>query len=115
MCRSIIYYVLLKTTMLYMCRTMCLKPINRCVEPIICATSCICDLCMNYLFIDQFLVLFNGWIFFAIVVVVISNICLVNKWKQEPQKKSKQKTINFQCFLSHTPPAGLTVLVLVYR
>jgi hypothetical protein len=56
------YFLLLKTTMLCMCRTMCLKPINRCVEPIIYATSCICDtLC-----------------FVVNVIVLISNISLMN-------------------------------------
>jgi hypothetical protein len=62
MCRTIMYFVLLETTILYMCKIMCLKPINVCVEPIICVISCICDtLC-----------------FVANVVVLISNICLVN-------------------------------------
>jgi hypothetical protein len=54
------YFVLLKTTMLCMCRTICLKPINRCVEPNIYATSCICDQCMSYLFGGQLFVLLNG-------------------------------------------------------
>jgi hypothetical protein len=36
-------FVLLETIMMCMCRTMCLKQINGCVVPIICATSCICD------------------------------------------------------------------------
>jgi hypothetical protein len=54
------WYVLLKTTMLCMCRIMCLQPINGCVEPIICATLCICDQCMTYLFGGQLLVVLNG-------------------------------------------------------
>jgi hypothetical protein len=53
-------FVLLKTTMMCMCRIICLKQINGCVESIICATSCICDnVCVIF--------------FVAIVVVVISN------------------------------------------
>jgi hypothetical protein len=53
-------YVLLEITMLCMCVIMCLKLINGCVEPIICANSCIHDQCMSYLFRGQLLVLLNG-------------------------------------------------------
>jgi hypothetical protein len=69
MCRTIMCYVLLQITMLCMWKTMCLKSINGCVEPIICGTSCIC-------FGAQILVLLNGWVFYlvVIVVVVISNM-----------------------------------------
>jgi hypothetical protein len=66
--------VLLETTMLCMSRTICLKPIDGCVELIICATSCICDLA-NYLWylMDEFFCLVT------ILVVVMSNICPANK------------------------------------
>jgi hypothetical protein len=43
-----------------MALTMCLKQINGCVEPIIYATSCICDQCMSDLFGSQLLVVPNG-------------------------------------------------------
>jgi hypothetical protein len=52
--------VQLETTMLCMCRTMCLKPIYGYVELIICATSCICDQCITYLYVGQLLVVLNG-------------------------------------------------------
>jgi hypothetical protein len=60
MCSHIMCYVLLETTMLCMCRTIYLKPVNECVEPIIYTTSCIYDQCMSYLFGAQLLVLLNG-------------------------------------------------------
>jgi hypothetical protein len=44
MCRSIICFVLLESTMICMCTTIFFKQINRCVQPIICATPCICHL-----------------------------------------------------------------------
>jgi hypothetical protein len=67
-------YVLLQITMLCMWKTMCFKPIDGCVEPIICDTSCICDLA-NYLWylMDEFFCLV------AILVVVMSNTCPANK------------------------------------
>jgi hypothetical protein len=37
-------FMLLETTMMCMCITICFKQINGCVEPIICPTSCICEL-----------------------------------------------------------------------
>jgi hypothetical protein len=52
--------VLLETTMLCMSRTMCFKQIYGCVELIICATSCICDQCITYLFVFQLLMLLYG-------------------------------------------------------
>jgi hypothetical protein len=52
-------FVLLETTMI-MCRTICLKQINGCVEPIISATSCMCDQCMSDLFGGLLLVVPNG-------------------------------------------------------
>jgi hypothetical protein len=52
--------VLLETTILCTCRTMGLKPIYRCVEPIIYVILCICDQCMTHLFGGQLLVVFNG-------------------------------------------------------
>jgi hypothetical protein len=52
-------YVLLQTTMLCMWTIMCLEPINGCVEPIICDTSCKCDQCMSFFFGAQILVLLN--------------------------------------------------------
>jgi hypothetical protein len=53
-------FVLLQTTTVCMCRTICLKQINGCIEPIICATSCMCDQCMSDLFGGLLLVVPNG-------------------------------------------------------
>jgi hypothetical protein len=51
------------------------------------------------LFGGQLLVLLIGWIFCLLaIVVVISNICIVNTVKQEPHEKYKNKYL--RCFLS---------------
>jgi hypothetical protein len=69
------------TTMLCMCRAMCFKQIYGLVELIICATSCICDKCITYLFVGQLLMVLYGWVFLLllILIVVISHICAVHK------------------------------------
>jgi hypothetical protein len=53
-------FMLLEITMMCMCRTICLKQINKCVESINCANSCMCDQCMSDLFYGQLLVVPNG-------------------------------------------------------
>jgi hypothetical protein len=60
MCRTIMCFMLLEITMMCMCRTICLKQINKCVESINCANSCMCDQCMSDLFYGQLLVVPNG-------------------------------------------------------
>jgi hypothetical protein len=53
-------FVLSETTMMCMCRTICLKQINGCVEPIIYVTSYMCGQYMSDLFGGQLLVVPNG-------------------------------------------------------
>jgi hypothetical protein len=73
-------YVLLETILLRMWTTICLEPINGCVEPIICDTSCICDQCMSFFLVLKYLCYITDEFFCLVVifVVVISNICLVH-------------------------------------
>jgi hypothetical protein len=58
-----VYTYVLEITMLCMCKTMCLKPIYECGQLSICATWCICEQCVTYLFVAQLLMVLHGRVF----------------------------------------------------
>jgi hypothetical protein len=104
--------VLLETTMLCMYRTMSLKPNYVCVHLIICATSCICDQCITYLFVDQILMVLHVWIFFVSWPFLLLSCRRYGMHISEINnvKKKSKKTSIYGLFLSKCTPTGLSVV-----
>jgi hypothetical protein len=102
MCSTTMSYVLLKVTMLYMCWTMCLKPIYVCIQLIIYATWCICDQCITYLFVGPLLMILHVWVF---LFSDYSCCCHVKDMSCTEVKAriSRKKLKNFNLSIFHHP------------